>query len=122
MGEDYLFCGEARPLRDLYDLWGRETGKLTPRVYAPRPVTRLAMALLEPLERAAGLPAFLSRELIDNSRAHWNYSSAKAERDLGWRHPAFADMWPPIVRRERDLMARRSGFLNKLRLQPVVED
>jgi dihydroflavonol-4-reductase len=122
MGEDYLFCGEPQPLRALYDLWGRETRRMTPRVYVPRGVIRPLMALMEPLQRAAGLPAFMSRELVDNSRAHWNYSSAKAHRDLGWRHPAFADMWPPIIARERELMARRSGFLNKLRHQAVVED
>jgi hypothetical protein len=30
-------------------------------------------------------------------------------------------MWDPIIRRERELMAARQGFLNKLRHQPVVD-
>jgi hypothetical protein len=51
-----------------------------------------------------------------------SYSSAKALRELGWSHPSFAVIWPPIIRRERELMAGRSGFLNELRHQPVVAD
>ncbi len=80
------------------------------------------VAILEPLERRLGLPAFLSRDSVDVTRAHIDYSSAKAQRELGWRPPSAAEMWPPIIARERELMARRKGFLNKLRHQPVVED
>jgi dihydroflavonol-4-reductase len=122
MGEDYLFCGERSPLRDMFDLWARETSRMTPRWFLPRNVMRPPMALIEPLQRALGLPAFMSRDTVDASRAHLDYSSAKAQRELGWRHPSFATMWPPIIRRERDLMAGRSGFLNKLRHLPVVAD
>lgn len=122
MGEDYLFCGDRASLREVFDLWGRETGKPTARWYLPRGFMRPQMAVMEPLLRAVGLPAFMSRDAVDASKAHLDYSSAKARRDLGWTHPSFKDMWPPIIARERALMAKRSGFLNKLRHQSVVED
>jgi hypothetical protein len=64
----------------------------------------------------------MSRDVLDASRAHLDYSSAKAKRELSWSHPSFAAMWPPIIRRERELMAGRRGFLNKLRHQPIVAD
>ena len=95
---------------------------MTPRVYLPRGVMRPMMAAMEPMERAVGLPAFLSRDAVDATRAHLDYSSAKAQRELGWSCPSFASMWPPIIRRERELMAERDGFLNKLRHQPVMPD
>ena len=122
MGENYLFCGERSSLRDVFRLWGQETSRVTPRWYLPRGVMRPQLALMEPLQRALGLPAFMSRDVVDASRAHLDYSSAKAQRELGWSHPSFAAMWPPIIRRERELMAGRRGFLNKLRHQPIVTD
>jgi len=71
------------------------------------------------LLRAAGLPAFLSRDAVDATRAHLNYSSAKASRDLGWIHPGVDEMWERIVRRERELMGQRKGFRERLRHQTV---
>ena len=120
MGEDYLFCGERCQLRDLFDIWGQETSRMTPRIYLPRPLMRPLMGLFEPVERAFGLPAFFSRETVDVTRGHWDYSSAKAKRDLGWDHPGLHEMWPPIVRREKKLMDRRTGFLSKLSHIPVI--
>lgn len=120
-GEDYLFCGPGQTTRELFDLWGRKTGKRVPRWYLPRWFMRPQMALMEPLQRMAGLPAFMSRDAVDATRAHLDYSSTKAQRELGWTHPDVDTMWDPIIRDERELMAARQGFLNKLRHQPVVE-
>lgn len=120
-GEDYLFCGESVSIREIFSIWGRKTGCRTPRWYWPRGFMRTQMALMEPIQRALGLPAFMSRESVDASRAHLDYSSGKAQRDLGWIFPDKESMWDPIIDRERELMAARKGFLNKLRHQPVVE-
>lgn len=120
-GEDYLFCGPRQATRELFDLWGRKTGKRVPRWYLPRWFMRPQMAAMEPLLRMAGLPAFMSRDAVDATRAHLDYSSAKAQRELGWTHPDISSMWDPIIQRERELMAARQGFLNKLRHQPVVD-
>lgn len=120
-GEDYLFCGPRHTLRELFDLWGRKSGERVPRWYLPRWLIRPQMALMEPLQRMAGLPAFLSRDAVDATRVHLDYSSAKAQRELGWTHPDIDSMWDSIIRRERELMAARQGFFNKLRHQPVVD-
>lgn len=121
IGQDYLFCGPSISVRELFALWARKTGKRTPRWYLPRGLMRPQVALMEPIERAMGLPAFLSRESVDVSRAHLHYSSAKAQLELGWTHPDLDMMWDPIIDRERELMSARKGFLNKLRHQPVVD-
>jgi dihydroflavonol-4-reductase len=120
-GEDYLFCGPRQTIRELFALWGRKTGKHVPRWYLPRWFMRPQMAFMEPLQRMAGLPAFMSRDTVDATGAHLDYSSAKAQRELGWAHPDIDSMWDLIIRRERELMAARQGFLNKLRHQPVVD-
>lgn len=121
VGQDYLFCGPSVSVRELFALWGRKTGRRTPRWYLPRGFMRPQVALMEPIQRAMGLPAFLSRESVDVSRAHLHYSSAKVQRDLGWTHPDGDLMWDPIIHRERELMSARKGFLNKLRHQSVVD-
>jgi nucleoside-diphosphate-sugar epimerase len=120
-GADYLFCGPRQTLRELFERWGRLTGQRVPRWYLPRWFMRPQMAMLEPLQRLAGLPAFLSRDTVDATKVHLDYSSARAQRELGWTHPDIDAMWHPIIERERELMASRQGFLNKLRHVPVAE-
>lgn len=120
-GEDCLFCGPRLTTRELFDPWGCKTGKRVPRWYRPRWFMRPKMAVMEPLLRMAGLPAFMSRDAVDATRAHLDYSSTKAQRELGWTHRDIDSRWDPITRCERELMAAREGFLNKLRHQPVVD-
>ena len=122
IGEDYLFCGEPISLRGLFELWSRYPGGLVPRLWLPRWFMRPQMALLEPIQRWLGLPAFLSRETVDITRVHLNYSAAKAKRELGWKHPDIDTMWDAIVHAEQALMATRIGWLNKLRHQAVLDD
>lgn len=118
-GSDYVFCGPPMMIRELFALWGRHPGAMAPFIWLPHGLARPAMAVMEPLLRALGLPAFMSRDSVDATRVHLDYSSTKAERELGWAHPAPEPMWAAIIRRERELLARRSGMLNKLRHQPV---
>ena len=118
-GEDYLFCGEPTSVRDLFEIWSRHPGAMVPRLWLPRALMRWPLAAIEPLQRVLGYPAVLSRYAVDVSRAHLNYSAAKARRDLGWSHPGPIEMWDDIIRTERELMARRRGFRDKLRPQQL---
>lgn len=119
MGEDYLFCGPAMTIRELFGHWARHPGGMAPRFWLSPAAIRPQMALMEPLLRAAGLPAFMSRETVDLTRANLHYTAAKARRDLGWRHPEAGPMWDGIVAQELERMAGRRGFLDKLAHQPV---
>lgn len=122
LGEEYLFCGDPISLREIFAQWARYPGAAKRRLWLPRWVMRPQMALLEPLLRAAGLPAFFSRDSVDATHGNLDYSSAKARRELGWNHPTSDAMWEKVVKRERELIERRSGFLNRLRHQPVIAD
>lgn len=120
-GEDYVFCGEAISIRQLFAHWATYPGGMKVRLWLPRWFMRPQMALLEPLQRLLGMPAFFSRDVVDCSGAHLNFSSAKAKRELGWTHPGVEQMWSRIISQERQRMASRSGFLNKLRHQSVSD-
>lgn len=119
MGQDYLFCGPAMTIRELFAIWARHPGGMAPRFWLSAAAIRPQMALMEPLLRAGGLPAFMSREAVDLTRAHLNYSAAKAVRDLGWTHPEAGPMWDRIVAQELERMAGRRGFLDRLQHQAV---
>ena len=122
VGEDYIFSGEATDFKSIFERFARYPGGMKVRLYLPRWFMRPQMMLLEPLQRALGLPAVLSRDTVDQSRGHFNYSSAKAHRELSWEHPSAEDMWERVILREIDLMAERRGLLSKLRHQSVVDD
>lgn len=122
VGEDYLFAGEPIALHELFQKFNRYPGGCKVRLWLPRWFMRPQMALLEPLQRWLGLPAFLSRDTVDESKGNFNFSAAKARRDLGWEHPTLDAMWNDIVQGERALMNKRKGFLNRLRHQAVVMD
>ena len=62
----------------------------------------------------------MSRETVDISAANLNYSSGRARDELGWTCPSRDPMRDAIISRERQLLASRSGFLNRLRHAPVT--
>jgi dihydroflavonol-4-reductase len=120
IGENYLLCGEPTTLRQLLEFWRPHRGGFTPKLWLPPALMKVMFAPMEPLFRLAGLPAVFSRETVAASIKHLNYSSAKAQRELGWTFPAAADMWPQIVERERQLLALRTGLRAKLRPMEVM--
>jgi dihydroflavonol-4-reductase len=122
VGEDYLFAGEPVALHELFEKFNRYPGGFKVRLWMPRWFMRPQMYLLEPLQRWLGLPAFLSGDTVDASKGHFHFSSAKAQRDLGWQHPAPDAMWDAIIQGELALLSQRKGFLQRLRHQPVTPD
>jgi nucleoside-diphosphate-sugar epimerase len=114
IGENYLLCGEPTTLRQLFGLWKPHRGGFVPKLWLPPALMKVMFTPMEPLFRLAGLPAIFSRETVAAS-TNLNYSSAKAQRELGWTSPAAADMWPRIIERERQLLTLRSGLRAKLR-------
>ena len=122
IGEDYVFSGEPTTIRGLFALWSRYPGGTKHLLWLPRGLARFLMLPLEPFQRALGLPAVLSREAVDTTKAHLNYSAAKARRQLGWAHPTPDAMWQRIVQQEQELIGGRRGFIPRLKPQAVVAD
>jgi len=120
LGEAYLFCGEPTSIRQMFGHWRAHRGGFTPKLWLPPWLMKLQFAPLEPLQRALGLPAFFSRESVAAATVSLNYVSNKARRELGWAHPTAAEMWPRIIRRERELLAQRRGLRAKLRPAAVA--
>src|SRR5262245_25942759 len=104
IGENYLLCGEPTTLRQIFEFWKPHRGGFTPKLWLPPAVMKVMFAPIEPLFRLAGLPAIFSRETVAAAAHHFNYSSAKAQREVGGSFPAAADWWPQMVEQERALL------------------
>jgi dihydroflavonol-4-reductase len=121
VGETYFFCGQTLTLRQILTLWRERPGGWLPPLWLPPGLAAALFAPLEPLERALGLPAFLSRETVRAASAQLDYSSAKAQRELGWQHREPRQMWLEVLDRERELLAQRRerGQSWRERLRPL---
>jgi dihydroflavonol-4-reductase len=118
LGETYLLAGDPTRQRDLIQIWMTKPGRMKIRFYIPDWLAKLMFAPMEPLQRAVGLPAFISRETVSAS-VYLNYSSAKAQRELGWVHRPARDMWLSIIDEELLLLATRRKRGLVTRLKPV---
>jgi nucleoside-diphosphate-sugar epimerase len=121
-GETYIFSGEPRRLREHFDIWRSKSGGFRVRVWLPDVPMALAFAALAPLERAAGLPAFMSRDTLLTAETNLYYSSLKAQQELGWTHCTAQEMWFNTIDSELELLRRRKKRDLVSRLNPVESD
>lgn len=121
-GETYILAGEAMSVRDMFQLWSGYPGGCKVRFYLPRWLIALMVAPLAPLLRLVGLPAFLSVETVTASSVSYNFSAAKAERELGWHARPARAMWQDIFEQELKWLAERrhDSLVSRLRpLEPI---
>jgi dihydroflavonol-4-reductase len=118
-GETYLLAGDPMSLREVFEIWMTKPGGFKVRFYVPRWLAWVMFAPLEPLQRLVGLPAFISGETVEASSVSLNFSSAKAQRELGWTYRPAKEMWPDIVAQELELLAKREKRDLVSRLKPV---
>lgn len=85
VGERYILGGQDVSLRDMLADIARLTGRRPPTVALPRaPLQPLAWAA-EAVAQVTGREPFLTRDALKMSRHRMFFSSAKAQRELGYR-------------------------------------
>ena len=121
-GETYFFAGEPKSFREHFGIWAKKPGAFRVRVWLPPSLMRLAFWPLESLQRAAGLPAFMSRETVSAGATNLYYASEKAKQELGWTHRTAEEMWFKTVEGELELLQKRKKRDLVSRLNPVEGD
>lgn len=113
----YLLTADARTVREHLATWWTYPGGARIRVWLPWPIMWAANGLLEPLQRAVGLPAFLSREIVMTSRLDLDFTSGRARRELGWQPRSPEQMWGDTIEGELALLRShpRRGLVERLR-------
>jgi len=119
IGETYILAGDPMSLREMFAIWHTKPGGFKVRFYLPRWLAGLMFAPLEPLQRFVGLPAFISQETVNATGISYNFSGAKAQRELGWTYRPVKEMWLNIIDRELILLASRKNRDMVSRLNPV---
>jgi dihydroflavonol-4-reductase len=119
IGDTYILCGEPQSLREIFECWSKKPGAVIPSLWLPIWLAAALFAPLEPLERAMGLPALLSRESVRFSATNWNFSNEKAKRELGWTLSSAEEMWSATIDGELKLLSKRKGQNLIQRLKPL---
>jgi len=84
IGERYILGGQDASLREMLAVLAELTGRPAPRVQLPvGPLFPLA-ELAEAFGRLTGKAPFLTRDSLKMARHHMYFTSAKAERELGY--------------------------------------
>jgi dihydroflavonol-4-reductase len=105
IGETYFIGGHVLELKELMALWGEVTGRRPPFIWLPKPVAVIQAAILAPVLRLFGQPAFISPEVVRNSFVSYRYRSSKAEVELGVSFRSAEQGWRETLEEE----ARRAG-------------
>jgi farnesol dehydrogenase len=84
-GERYFLGGENVSLNGFFALLQEVAGVPPPRRHIPYGVASLLGHGLVLWAELTGHPPLLTHEVVNVFREHWAYSSAKAERELGYR-------------------------------------
>jgi dihydroflavonol-4-reductase len=121
LGETYILAGESTTRRQELEMWAMQPGGFRVRIFLPFWLAESMFAAIEPVQRWLGLPAFISRETVLSDRSSLSFSSAKAQRELGWTHRPAGEMWSSILDEEHMLRSARKKRDVVSQLKPVVD-
>lgn len=85
IGEAYVLAGTVLSLGEFIKLWSKVSGYPAPVLEIPSALVRIWWPLLTLLERVLPMPAVLSGEAARVLGTTWIATSAKAQRELGYR-------------------------------------
>ncbi|MFN3265789.1 MAG: SDR family NAD(P)-dependent oxidoreductase [Deinococcales bacterium] len=120
-GETYFLCGEAHSKAFMLETWYGHKGGMKSRVFLPPALLYPLFAALEPLQRALGLPAIFSRELVGVGSISLFDTCDKAKRDFGYTHRSAKELWDSTVLAERQLLEQRPKRDLLSMLRPLTE-
>jgi farnesol dehydrogenase len=85
-GGRYVLAGENVSLGDFYRTVEELSGVPAPRRWLPRWLAKTLGALMKGAARISGGTPKLTPDLVEVCHHDWSYSSARAERELGYHH------------------------------------
>lgn len=119
LDEIYFLGGDLITMDEVLSLWSTTPGGLKRRFWAPTAIAAAAFALLEPLQRLIGVPAFISRETARAGSTNFAYANAKAKAALGWNPRPPREVWLDTLRGERQFCTRRKTRSLQALLRPL---
>jgi len=90
-GERYILAGENAAMNELFRLVAEVSKVPPPRLHIPYAAAGALGWLLYAWAELTGTPPLLTHEVVGVFREHWAYTSAKAERELGYHMTPLAE-------------------------------
>jgi dihydroflavonol-4-reductase len=108
IGERYILGGQDAALADILGVVAAESGRRPPRIKLPRGAVVPLAYVTEAIASVTGKEPMLTRDGLKMSKNKMFFSSAKAERELGYRARPYSEGI-------RDAIAwfRQAGYLKK---------
>ncbi len=91
VGERYILCGENLTHREIIATIADIVGGIRPLFKVPPWAVRLIAATVEGISTVLNVKPWVTKELLASSGLHSYYSSAKAQRELGYQITPFRD-------------------------------
>ncbi|WP_158856399.1 SDR family NAD(P)-dependent oxidoreductase [Lunatibacter salilacus] len=109
-GETYILSNGIMQHRDMFDLWKQTPGGFkTTLFWMPKPMAMLFNRVCEPIERVLGLPIVFGQEFALAAFSSFQFSAAKAERELGIRFRSVEQAWIDTLEAERTISRYRKS-------------
>jgi nucleoside-diphosphate-sugar epimerase len=120
IGETYFLCGEAHSKAFMLECWCKHKGGVKSRLWLPPALLEPVFMALEPLQRALGMPAVFSKELVGVGSISLFDTCDKAKTDFGYTHRSAKDLWDSTILAEQKLLAKRQKRDLLSLLKPMV--
>jgi dihydroflavonol-4-reductase len=91
IGERYILGGQNAALSEILSLVAQQTGRKAPRMKIPRAAVYPAAVVAELMARRSGREPFITVDGLRMSKNRMFFTSAKAERELGYRARPYAE-------------------------------
>ncbi|NOY36759.1 MAG: NAD-dependent epimerase/dehydratase family protein [Chlorobi bacterium] len=90
-GEGYILGGENLSFREMFRIIGEQTGKKRFMIPLPWPVMVCIVSLFLFLSLFSGRPPLINFSWLKRYMQKWEFSNAKAQKELGYRYRSFAE-------------------------------
>lgn len=105
IGETYLLSNGNQTHREMADDWKKcEGGCKTTWFWLPNSISVFVNRIAEPIERLFGIPIVFCKEFILTAKENWQFSAAKAERELHMQFRSLEQTWCDTIEGERALV------------------
>ncbi len=108
LGEIYILNNGNQTHREMVDDWKKcEGGCKKTWFWLPDPISVFLNRIVEPIERFLGLPVVFCKEFILSAKENWQFSAAKAEKDLNMQFRSLEQAWCDTIEGERELIKKK---------------
>ena len=108
IGETYLLSNGNQTHREMVADWKKcEGGAKKTWFWLPNSIAIILNCMASPFERLLGLPVVFCKDFIYSAKENWQFSAAKAERELHMQFRSLERAWCDTIEGERELSKKK---------------